>query len=657
MKKFIPYILIVAMIGTFLALSFSGPFSAPKQTEAGLTEVGGAIVQYGGDLFDFYVKGGWFKSIGGAALWGAEEVFKLTFSNLIAWIADLMFKLSSAIFNLASIMMDKAVDFSIRDFNTNIDKIGIIEQGYKMVLNLTNMIFIFILLYVAIGVILQFNASNVKKLLTHIIVAALLINFSLFMTKVIIDASNIFAMGFYNGIQTEVRDDETGKILSVGSISAAMMNGLRISSIFQSKDSIITKVDESKGLNHLTITMVQFGGSALLLVTSFVYFAVAILFIMRFVTLLFYMIFSPVAFLGYVFPELEEYSKKWWKGLQNQALFAPVFMFMIYLIASMISSGKLWEISGGDFSGNATLFDAFGSSFMVAYPVMINYGILIAMMIGALITSKTMAKTGSDVGFKYAEKVRSWAQGTAGRNTLGRGAYLAGNNRYMAKFMAKSPTVGNFVKTQFDNVAGRKFGKESGASYTEALNKSTGKKKKMGDFVNKYIAKGIDNETQKQEDLIGKKTVSIIKQEKKVEKVKADYERLRNKASETKNKADIDIADLTAETLQREEAMLEDLNYQIKKSNEKIAELKPKKELIQKRAKKIYAKNLRFAHWGLGPLDKIFPSGADAAAEIRKSEGGTKEQVTKMVDKLVEERIKEKGGGAPKEKGEGEAKE
>lgn len=650
------------MIGTFLALSFSGPFSAPKQTEAGLTEVGGRIVQYGGDLFDFYVKGGWFKSLGGAALWGAEEVFKLTFSNLIAWIADLMFKLSSAIFNLASIMMDKAVDFSIRDFKTNIDKIGIIDQGYKMVLNLTNMIFIFILLYIAIGVILQFNASNVKKLLTNVIVVALLINFSLFMTKVIIDASNIFAMGFYNGIQTEVRDDETGTVLSVGSISAAMMNGLRISSIFQSKDSLITKVDESKGLNHLTITMVQFGGSALLLVTSFVYFAVAILFIMRFITLLFYMIFSPVAFLGYVFPELGEYSKKWWKGLQNQAMFAPVFMFMIYLIAAMISSGKLWEISGGDFNGNATLFDAFGSSFMVAYPVMINYGILIAMMIGALITSKTMAATGSNVGFKYAEKVRSWAQGVAGRNTAGRLAYMASDTNTMKWLESKSPTFGGFARKGFDRVAGASFGDRKGG-YNKALEdrvKEQVKRSKRLEYKGKEVkemdeaikrAEGFQKKRDKDLPDLKEKTTSNQKKYEEIEKERAEWQKKYDTYGLEEDRIELEKVKQKAEQAKKDyeetKNRYDETDQDIKDAKKIIGDNKEKLDKLKNKYKTGYAENIKF---DLPILNKIFPSGADAAAEIRKGKKSPKELLEEVVKEMEGTPKKEEGGEKKEEK-------
>ena len=188
------------------------------------------------------------------------------------------------------------------------------------------------------------------------------------------------------------------------------------------------------------------------------------------------MLFSPIAFLGYISPELKEYPSKWWKGLKSQAIFAPVFLFIAYLISSIVNSGKLWDAVGGNSGSPQTFYDTISSSGQLGFSIILNYVILIALMLGGLIIAKTMAKEGSDVAFKYAQQFQGWAQGMAGRNTLGRAAYLAGNNRYMAKLMTKSPTLGNFAKTQFDNMAGQKFGSKIG--YAEALKKALKRRKK-----------------------------------------------------------------------------------------------------------------------------------------------------------------------------------
>ena len=74
--------------------------------------------------------------------------------------------------------------------------------------DLANMFFIFILLYIAIATILEIAAYNAKALLARLIIVALLLNFSLFFTRVIIDASNIWGSAFYDRISSASKEWE-----------------------------------------------------------------------------------------------------------------------------------------------------------------------------------------------------------------------------------------------------------------------------------------------------------------------------------------------------------------------------------------------------------------------------------------------------------------
>jgi len=73
-----------------------------------------------------------------------------------------------------------------------------VTEAWEAVRDVANMAFIFVLLYIAIATIL--NLGDYKKLLVNLVIVALVINFSAFFTKIIIDASNIVALGFYNAI-------------------------------------------------------------------------------------------------------------------------------------------------------------------------------------------------------------------------------------------------------------------------------------------------------------------------------------------------------------------------------------------------------------------------------------------------------------------------
>src|SRR3972149_11518169 len=91
------------------------------------------------------------------------------------------------------------------------------------------MLFIFVLLYVAIGTILGLSKVNWKKTLVLIVIAALLINFSLFFTKIIVDASNILAWAFYQGIST---------CTTSSGLSGCFMEHMKLTTLYQCDKSL-----------------------------------------------------------------------------------------------------------------------------------------------------------------------------------------------------------------------------------------------------------------------------------------------------------------------------------------------------------------------------------------------------------------------------------
>ena len=72
-----------------------------------------------------------------------------------------------------------------------------------MLSDLANICFIFLLVYAGIRLILGVGKFNAKSMIVNVILMAVLINFSLFFTKIIIDAGNITARIFYNAIEVK----------------------------------------------------------------------------------------------------------------------------------------------------------------------------------------------------------------------------------------------------------------------------------------------------------------------------------------------------------------------------------------------------------------------------------------------------------------------
>lgn len=719
MKKLLPYIFITGFIGAFLAVSFSAPFSAislkPNVAEAQQStdgQVGSRVVDTSKETIEISGPEAMKNIVDGkepppttsnaGSGWGAY-LMDMSLGYGLSMLASLTYTISGVILNMASFLMEGVISFTITNFAANIENIGVIDTGYKIILNVANMVFIFILLYMAIKMILG-EGGDVKKLLAKVVMVALFINFSLFMAKAIIDASNIMSLGFLNAIKTEVGvDKETGKrIVAVGSVATAWMSGLRLQTEAYNPNADVIKNDPYKGLHYVTMTLQYLGGSALNLVTAFVFFAVSFLFVIRFVALLFYMIFSPAAFLGYISPELKEHSDRWWKGFQSQVIFAPAFLLIAYLIASVIKSNKLWGVVGGTDGPNSGFLTAIGTGFTSGLPIIMNYVILIALMIGGLITAKKMASEGSAGMVAYADKARGWMQGVAGRNTIGRAAYLAGNSDVMANIIDRSPIIGSIVKKQLDNVAGVKFGKDNKKGYSDTVKDAKKQKQKIADFVaskktgktdeliwNEQDANAVrleatevienrlkkpKEEEKKLVENIEKTKEEIKKLEDDISKAEAKYTKLEEDAKKdaliTGNAIDMTAANLELgkiQGMQRDQGILENivvdktrdqgilentmvgdktalkkLTDDMEQSTEKIKSLKQTEKTVRDALKRNYTRSLPFRSWGaeFGFLDKIFPSYVEAAEDIRKGKSEIAREVEKMIKKAGEEEAK-----------------
>ena len=111
----------------------------------------------------------------------------------------------------AGTLFDTAIVFSISGQAMDTSANSMIAVGWTTIRDLINLFFIFILLYAAISTILQYGDYQLKNVLAKIIIAALLINFSLMIGKMVIDASHILAWEFYNRIDVNDTANEAAK--------------------------------------------------------------------------------------------------------------------------------------------------------------------------------------------------------------------------------------------------------------------------------------------------------------------------------------------------------------------------------------------------------------------------------------------------------------
>jgi len=365
-------------------------------------------------------------------VYGADSggIFSFAWNNVLSAVivpfAYLIFQMMSGLLWLAGYLLDKIIVITILTFSKNINDIEGIRTVWVVVRDVMNIGFIFLLIFEGMKKILGLG-GDAKKLVIGIILTSLLLNFSLLVTKVIIDASNIVTIGFYNSIVSGSNKDLTttidgningsGQTLSQnkGGLSSVFMNVLNITSIM-SKDSInnISK-NESDGGRTTLIILLLFG-SLIFLIVAIAFIAVSAMFLVRYVTLIVLMVLSPIAFMGYAFPAVRKSQSDWWTTLMGQCLFGPVYMFMTWLTL-VLATGIIPRTN--DVAGWSKLLTGEGENIVLV--------INLAVVIGLVIMSISMAKKYATQGTSMLGTATNWLTAAAGGVLMG-GVAMAGRN-------------------------------------------------------------------------------------------------------------------------------------------------------------------------------------------------------------------------------------
>lgn len=347
---------------------------------------------------------------------------------LFKGIGYILMKFSALILTLVGKLFDFIIDLTIvemgDDLNSSQPLGKSVGEAWGTIRDVANMCFIFVLLYAAFKSMFELKFGNLGVTVRNIIIVALIINFSLFFTKVVIDASNIVSIGFYNSIRSnESTIVQAGKEKTdLKGISAAYMNVLGLQGVFGAK------ILESK-LDSGQILITGIMGSLFLLITAVIFLISSVMFMTRYILLIFIMILSPLALIAFIIPGQKKHFDQWLDALKNQSFFAPLFFALTWVVL------KLAKAPGflGDLSQTKDYTQVVTSLNTNVISLVVNYVLVIGMAIAALIFSKQMAS--KTMGFSAISGVIGTATigGTAwaSRNTLGRGMKAASDSSWL----------------------------------------------------------------------------------------------------------------------------------------------------------------------------------------------------------------------------------
>ncbi len=356
---------------------------------------------------------------------GAAEDGTCGFShpiNCLAQGAYYVLFLINKILLLVGLLFDFVILNTLVKMSEMIGKIDGIQAGWVAIRDLSNIIIIFALLYISIATILRLSGYQAKELLVKVIIVALLINFSLFFTKVIIDVANTFSTVFYNQITAS---NGTGGGAGLADRFMKPFNLATIASTEKNPDPLggtTANSDQAKVFasspNAFTLFMV---GSIFMLIAIFVFFAATILFLIRFVVLVILMVLSPFAFAGSILPKTKTYADKWWTSLIAESFFAPLFMIMIWLSLKIIDGNGFATLTGTDGQPGAakTLAQSIIDPSSGKPALVMKFAIVIVFLIASLIISKQLTGQASGAALKAYEWTRKKAQRGLGAATFG----------------------------------------------------------------------------------------------------------------------------------------------------------------------------------------------------------------------------------------------
>src|SRR3989344_2822660 len=129
-------------------------------------------------------------------LWGQSGTFQGCILQFVYWV---FYTLGAWLLAITASFFNYFIKITL---GSELLKSDFVSHAWGVVRDLSNIFFILILLFIAIKIILDLGGSEAKKMIAKVIIIALLINFSMFFTHVVIDSSNILALIFYNKLNT-----------------------------------------------------------------------------------------------------------------------------------------------------------------------------------------------------------------------------------------------------------------------------------------------------------------------------------------------------------------------------------------------------------------------------------------------------------------------
>ena len=372
----------------------------------------------------------------------AYSEFMAKIMSLFAWLLG-----------AATLMLDYAVYYGVVVMGDFVKELSAIGVTWRILRDIGNIALIFGFIASGIAVIINVDKYGFgSKLLPMLLVAAVFLNFSLFISEAIIDVNNLFATEIYKQINNgEIvgpsKLNAPNAVVNEG-ISNRIMSVLGLPSLYNVATDNADILKEAQDKLRGSSWYVGFMGIILFIVASFVLFSLAFVIIARFVALVFLIVVAPIGFAGLAIPQLKGLASKWWSQLFEQAITAPVLLLLLYIALAVITDANfltgVGTVSGSDCNAESEWFCS-GSTSWTGFletasgggtgrfaGILFSFLVAMGLLLAVVVFAKRMSAFGAGVATKLAGKATFGTVSWAGRATLGTAGNLLASKRMQA---------------------------------------------------------------------------------------------------------------------------------------------------------------------------------------------------------------------------------
>lgn len=304
------------------------------------------------------------------------------------WMLALLF---GALGSLAVALTGGLVNYALA-LNANLTTNNVVvDTGYGIILALVNLGFVAAIVVMAFSTMFRRSSWDAKSSLAKLIIAVLLINFSMFFAEIILNIST-----------------ELTKVLISNGCADSLVSHFNIITINTSVDQFLKSGASNFMVSGLLSITSIFFASLLTIIGAVTLLGIFLFLIVRYVVVMVLLIFMPVMWLGFIFPKLQipgvgNAWSGWWGQFLKWVLNGPIMAFFLYLTVMLINNigpnGQLTVSGAGPIQIIAQML------------------VVVALSLAGLYAANKLSITGA--AFLYGGVAKIGAKGLAGLKATG----------------------------------------------------------------------------------------------------------------------------------------------------------------------------------------------------------------------------------------------